>query len=183
MEANELIEDMLNKNPMSTFSVYTDIQSRAVRSLAHEILACFESGIVSDDGTGKGTVCGGDVINRGYGQFWLWVLGAYEIVRTMDQAKQCFSPRVAGELNVLKRRLAVIRMPFAKQELPGKSLPVRGEPSIYGIGDSPSDLRFNVEGQVISARDLIGEFLRVMGGITRADILADHRTSYSCDTV
>jgi hypothetical protein len=97
----------------------------------------------------------------------------------MCQAEQCFSPRLAAELKGLKRRLAAIRMPFAKQELPGRPAPVRGEPSIYGIGDSPPDLRFEVKGQVISVRELIGEFDRVFGGITKADVLADHRTTYS----
>ena len=70
-------------------------------------------------------------------------------------------------------------MPFAKQELRGKSVPVRGEPSVYGISDSPPDLKFEVEGNVISARGLIGKFERVFGAITRSDILGDHRTTYS----
>ena len=183
MEANPVIEDMLNKNPLVIFSVYTQIQNRTVRELGREVLTCMEAGISPDDGTGRGTVCGSDVISRGYGQFWLWVLGAYEVVRTMCQAEQCFSPRVAAELKVLKRSLAVIRMPFAKQELPGKSTPVRAEPSIYGIGGSPPDLRFEVEGKVISVRELLAEFDRVFDGITRADVLADHRTTYSPDVV
>lgn len=178
MSADSIIEDMINKNPLIVFSVYTDIQSRTIQRLGHEILTCLEGGIVPDNGTGQGTVCGGEVISRGYGQLWLWVIGAYEVVRTMCQAEQCFSPRVRDELKALKQRLAVIRMPFAKQELPGKSVPVRGEPSIYGVGDSPPDLRFEIEGQVISVRELIGEFARVFESITSADVLAGQRTTY-----
>jgi hypothetical protein len=178
VETNPIIEKILNKNPLTVFSVYTDIQCRTVQTLGREILLCLDVGITPDAGTGQGTICGGDVINRGYGQFWLWVLGAYEIVRTMCQAEKCFSPRVANELKGFKRKLAILRMPFAKQELPGKDVPVRAEPSIYGIGDSPPDLRFDVEGQVLSVRELIGEFAAVFGGITRADVLADHRTIY-----
>ena len=136
MEEHVIIEEMHNKNPLTVFSVYTDIQSRIVRGLGQEILASLEVGITPEDGTGKGVVCSGEVIDRCYGQFWLWILGAYEVVRTMSQAEQCFSPRVVIELKGLKKRLAILRMPFAKQELRGKPIPVRTEPSIYGIGAS-----------------------------------------------
>jgi hypothetical protein len=178
MSADLIIEDMLNRNPLIGLSVYTDIQSRTIRDLGLEILTCLEAGIVPDNGGGKGTICG-DAITRGYGQFWLWVIGAYEVVRTMCQAERCFSQRVRAELKALKRRLAVLRMPFAKQERPGKSVPVRAEPSVYGIDDLPPDIRFEVEGQVVSARELITEFAQVFGGIARADILADQRTTSS----
>ncbi len=182
MSADPFIEDMLSRSPLIGFSVYTDIHSRTIRRLGQEILACLEAGIGPDSSTGKGAVCSGEVINRGYGQCWLWVLGAYEVVRTMCQAERCFTPRVRAELKGLKRRLAVLRMPFAKQELPGKTVPVRAEPSIFGIGDSPPDLRFEVKGKVVSVRELIGEFARVFEGITRADVLADHRVAYSPGT-
>lgn len=178
MESDPIIEDMLNKNPLVLFSIYTDVQSRTIRELGREIVTCFEEGITTPDESGKGIVCGGHVMNRGYGQFWLWVIGAYEIVRTMCQAERCFSPVLAAELKVLKRQLSVIRMPFAKQELPGKSAPVRGEPSVYGIGHSPPDLKFKVNDQVISAQELISDFDRVFTGIRRADILSDHRGTY-----
>ena len=69
------------------------------------------------------------------------------------------------------------RMPFAKQELRGKPIPVRTEPSIYGIGASPPDLRFEVEGQIISIREFVVEYTRVFDSITRSDILADHRAN------
>ncbi len=76
-----------------------------------------------------------------------------------------------------ERQLSVIRMPFAKQELPGKSVPVRGEPSVYGIGHSPPDLKFEVEGQVISVQELIGEFDRcsvVSKGPTSSRTIVQH---------
>ncbi len=177
MEEHVIIEEMHNKNPLTVFSVYTDIQSRIVRGLGQEILASLEVGITPEDGTGKGVVCSGEVIDRCYGQFWLWILGAYEVVRTMSQAEQCFSPRVVIELKGLKKRLAILRMPFAKQELRGKPIPVRTEPSIYGIGASPPDLRFEVEGQIISIREFVVEYTRVFDSITRSDILADHRAN------
>src|SRR4051794_39337074 len=98
MEEHAIIEEIHNNNPLIVFSVYTDIQSRTIRGLGQDILASLEAGITPDDGTGKGIVCSGEVIDCCYGQFWLWILGAYEVVRTMCQAELCFSPRAATEL-------------------------------------------------------------------------------------
>ena len=38
MESNPIIEEMLNKNPLVVFSIYTDIQNRTVRELGKDIL-------------------------------------------------------------------------------------------------------------------------------------------------
>jgi len=186
MEMDPIIEEMLDKTPLVAFSVYTDIQSRTLQTLGAEILACFDAGIKPDGASGNGSNCSGELVIRGYGQFWLWVLGAYEVVRTMcpnpEQCDRYFSRGVSDRLKELKRRLAELRMPFAKQELRGKNVPVEAEPSICGIGTSPPDLRFEVEGQVISARELIVEFATVLGNIARGDVLADHRTQYAAHT-
>jgi hypothetical protein len=180
MEENDAIEQMLNDNPLIGFSIYTEGQWETVRDLGQEVIQGLEKTITKGDGTASTTV-DGTGFQRSYGQFWLWVLGAYEIVRTMCQAEKCFSPRLNSELTKLKKRLSTIRVPFAKQELPGrrkKRVPVGGEPSVFAIGDSPCDLTYKVDDQEISARKLIAEFERVFEGISRADVLADHRTSY-----
>jgi len=39
-------------------------------------------------------------------------------------------------------------------------------------------MRFEVEGVVISIREILGEFEAIFSSITRSDILRDHRTSY-----
>ncbi len=75
MEPDPIIEDMLNKNPLVLFSTYTNLQSHTIRGLGREIVACLKDGITAPDDSGKGTVCVGDVMNRGYGLFWLWVIG------------------------------------------------------------------------------------------------------------
>jgi hypothetical protein len=44
--------------------------------------------------------------------FWLWTLGAYEIVRTMCQAQSCFSERgldVRRRSGVETRRVCAVR--------------------------------------------------------------------------
>lgn len=178
MTSNPLTEKMLNENPLIKFSVYTDIQSKLVNSLGQDILQVLQTAIIPAPAEGQGAHCDAQILNAVYGQFWLWVLGAYEVVRTMCSAKKCFSPLIVGRLMDLKRKLSILRMPFAKQELPGKSTPVRAEPSIYDIRCSPPDLSFEVKGQVLSARELIDEFAFVFSGISRFDILADQRTAY-----
>lgn len=44
MEADPVIEEMLNENPLIGFSIYTDIQSKTVQNLGREILECLQTG-------------------------------------------------------------------------------------------------------------------------------------------
>jgi hypothetical protein len=52
----------------------------------------------------------------------LWVLGAYEVVRSLDQRIRCdgWLPGSAKAVNDLKHELARVRMPLAKFEAPGR---------------------------------------------------------------
>jgi hypothetical protein len=50
-------------------------------------------------------VIDGSRIERAESLMWLWLLAAYEVVRTMHQAKQCFSDPVSAELGQLKKLL------------------------------------------------------------------------------
>lgn len=62
----------------------------------------------------------GDHITASY----LWVLGMYELVRTLDQfAKQEESPlnNVSAEINSYKRRINRLRIPLAKMEAAGSN--------------------------------------------------------------
>ncbi|MEJ7608333.1 MAG: hypothetical protein WKF37_19220, partial [Bryobacteraceae bacterium] len=44
-----------------------------------------------------------------YNDFWLWTLGAYEVVRTMDQNSARLVAPKGAEMNAMKRHLATIR--------------------------------------------------------------------------
>lgn len=178
METNATIEKMLDEHPLIAFSFYTEVQAKVVLALGGDALGCLEAAMLSPPGETDGLRLDGQTVNKAYGMFWLWVLGAYEIVRTMCQAKNCFSARTADELSDLKRNLGLLRMPFAKQELPGKNKPVNAEPSIYDIQHSPADFFFEVNGQVISARELISGFDAVISGISRQDVLDGMRSAY-----
>ena len=101
MSNDNLVEKMLNENPFIGFSVYTHVQVTTVRNLGREILeildTAFEPGIAD-----------GNNVNRAYGMFWLWVLGSYEIIRTMTQAESCFSNSLVAKLRSLKKKVSIL---------------------------------------------------------------------------
>lgn len=166
----EKIERIYMEHPLLAFSVYTHIQSEIVRGLGNEVIASLDTAIASDavDAT---------TINRAYGQFWLWVLGAYEITRTISQAKACFSPRVGANVLDFKQRLGRLRIPFAKQEYAGGTALLGSETSISGIDNQKKDMTFSVQGVVFSARRLVADFDGLISQIKPADVLDNHRSA------
>lgn len=166
------IEEVWQRWPLSRFSIYTDAQVRALRSIAAEIFADLDS---MHDGEGH--------INRRFQHAWdlawLWTLGAYEVVRAMDQAKGCFSDEVASRLRRVKADLALVRIPFAKQELRGKGEPVYAELSLDGFGPDCNDLCFEIENQVVSVRKLIADTLEFFDGIKVSDVVRAHPCMYT----
>jgi len=179
LATDALKEEYYNKNPLIFFSVYTDTQYKIVRSLGGDIVRCLEETISIDESGTVNTRLTGEFTDDAYEKFWLWILGAYEVVRTMAQAKACFIDDVPQKLEELKQTLAVLRMPFAKQEPKGVKGAVSAELSIYSICGSPPDYQFRVGEQVVSVRELIGNFNEVLGSIKREDIVARHQDSYS----
>lgn len=115
--------------------------------------------------------------DRAESLMWFWILGAYEVVRTMHQAKQCFSERLVDDLGRLKKTLAVIRMPAAKMEKPGKkaAVPSNRSPAGYDIENRDLLVGDPEESPDISARSVLSEFDRVFSSITKSDVLAHHR--------
>ena len=179
-ETSDTIERMLDENPLLVFSCYTHGQKEILDELGAEIVALLDNGILArEDGR---VVVDGRFFKQAYGKFWLWVLGAYEMVRTMDQAKSCFTQSLAGEINQLKKQLSLLRMPFAKQELAGKRQgkrqPVGAEPSVAGVDHAAKDFKYRVGDQILTMRGMIAEFGNVFAGVNRANVVADHRTAY-----
>lgn len=78
-------------------------------------------------------------MERAESLMWLWIIGAYEVVRTMCQARICFSSR-AFELQRLKRTLSMVRMPAAKMEKAGRDEPVTSNRSPAGLDVANRDL-------------------------------------------
>ena len=111
---------------------------------------------------------------------WLWLLGAYEVVRTMCQAKSCFTENTVSKLQELKRTLSDVRMPAAKMEKRGQKKPVTSNRSPAGLDMAKKDLLVNdpdVQPDV-SARDLLSKFDEVFSSISKDDVHSQHEESY-----
>ena len=157
-----------DRHPLVRFSVYTHIQVQVIRDLSAEIFALLDTAFASDQ-------IDGESFHKVYGRFWLWVLGAYEVTRTMSQYKTCFSERHNAEVAAFKSMVAVIRMPFAKQELKGISQPIENEASVSGFDQVTKDFTFLVGKKELSIRSLLSEFERLVQLVKPEDVLCDLR--------
>jgi hypothetical protein len=161
----EILEEMGNRHPIILFSINTHSQVTAVQELGNEILS-----LIKQSKTGDRSLDASKIMHA-YNLFWFWVLGVYEVLRTMDQHKKCFTETVAIEINKLKKKLAVVRMPFAKQELRGTGEPISSELSIYGFGSDLETLLFQIQGKSYDAVALIRDVMDFFYGINRQAII------------
>lgn len=158
MQKDDPVQRILETNPLLRFSLYTDAQLHALNDVGNEIVGLCADW--PDDMTNH---------HRVYNLFWLWVLGAYEVVRTMDQHRSRFSPHVADMIGSQKRYLAGLWMPFAKQELKGdKKIPIYAENSYINVGID--GLCFEVSGKEYWSGLVIKDFLADMTSIKAEDI-------------
>ena len=168
---DETIERMLNSAPLLIFSSYTHLQVETLNKLGSEILVILDASMKEDRIEPD--------FHQVYGKFWLWVIGAYEVVRTMTDQKtgaaDCFSDRIKKPLAELKDSLADIRMPFAKQQIRRKNEIISNEASIAEIDLKKRDLAFSINNNSIWVRRSIAEFQAVFSSISRADVLNDLR--------
>jgi hypothetical protein len=164
-------EKELSREPLLAFSFYLSSRVLQLLLLTDEIIGDL------DRGFGVNPI-DGERIGHASVTIWLWTLGAYEIVRTMCQAKSCFSPEAVAQLEELKRNLASARMPDAKMEKPGRKVPVDSDRSPDGWDFGKADLLLGDPLSPVSARFLLTEFDRVMSTIKRTDVLAHHSTAY-----
>ena len=169
MEDIEAVRRLLRENPLIAFSVYTHIQADITRGLGRDVARTLDAAF------GQQTSVDGGAFNRAYGQFWLWVLAAYEVVRTMSQWKACFSDRFAAKLATFKKHVAELRIPFAKQEYAGRhGKPIEAEASVYSVDAGAKDIKFEVKGHIISARSLLAEFEDLVATVEPTDVLHRH---------
>src|SRR6266702_1313658 len=96
---NPTWEQMVQREPLMAFSFYLSGRKNLLLAIADEIIENLERAFA-------GTMVDGDRVERAENLMWLWTLGAYEVVRTMCQAKACFSERVLGDLSQLKKILS-----------------------------------------------------------------------------
>ncbi len=160
------------KEPLLAFSVITRMQVRALRDVSEEVFR-----LLDEDLKTRGRV-EGDGLNRVYTQTWLWVLGAYEVLRTMAQAQGCFSAEVTHRVAEEKKKMARLRMPLSKQEYAGRKAP-SGLEGMFSIVDTQlKDVGFVVSGERFSVRETMTRFNELIASITLSDILARHDSTY-----
>jgi len=158
---------MYNRYPMMLFSGATASQVTAVQELGNEILCLIKQSKLEERSLDSAK------IKHAYNLFWFWVLGAYEVLRTMDQHKKCFTATVRIEISELKKKLAAVRVPFAKQEMPGKHRePISSSDlSIYGFGSDLDTILYQIQGKSYDAVALIRNVMQFFHGINREAII------------
>ncbi|MGO9569587.1 MAG: hypothetical protein ACLP5H_18810 [Desulfomonilaceae bacterium] len=131
--------------------------------------------ILQDLDKGFGTLMDADLVGRAEAFLWLWLLGAYEMVRTMCQAESCFSTQALNSLRELKVELSKVRMPSAKMEYAGKKgKPVTSYRSPAGIDAENKDLLIGPPEAPVSGRSLLAQFQTVLDSLKPQDVIRAH---------
>ena len=168
---NPTWDEVVARDPLVAFSWYLSGRKNVLLDIANEIVAALDAGI-------QDSRIDMEPVGRAESLMWLWILGAYEIIRTMQQAQSCFGARVHPPLKELKSKLATVRMPAAKMEKRGKKEPVTSNRSPSGIDAAAKDLLVgDPEAPLSSARDLLSEFKR-FDSLEPSDILQAHEDAY-----
>lgn len=169
---------MPTTSPLLAFSIYLSGRNQALLALAHEITekldACISNaGIVSHEPRARAS----DLM-------WLWTLGAYEVTRTLCQARECFSDRFYRDVADLKIDLERVRVPNTKMEkikydrkAPAIPVPSNRGPDLWD--DKNKDLLVGDPANVVSARNLLRHYDRVMASLTIEDVKMSHEDSFA----
>jgi len=167
----------IEREPLLAFSFYLSERVSILCHLAEEIVQDLDQGFACEESIDTYRVGRSDSL------LWFWILGAYEVIRTMSQAKCCFSERVCKKLQALKVLLGAARMPAAKMEKQGKKAYVSSKRSGSGWDIGNLDLFVNDPDEpLISARNLLDSFDAVVCSIAKDDVLARHETCYEDKT-
>ena len=105
--------------------------------------------------------------------FWLWTLGAYEVLRTMTQHSSCFREEAQERLQKAKVEVATLRMPFAKQELRGQTPKGKNRfSSENSFSAIDNGLVFIVNEERIQSEDFMDRTIEVLRSIKIDDIIS-----------
>jgi hypothetical protein len=169
---NPTWDQCLAIEPLLAFSFILSTRNNQLSAVADEILELLDSGISSEFMDGSKVTKAGILM-------WLWILGAYEIVRTMCQSNNCFSSKYMEKLVPLKKKLAKIRVPDSKMEKQGKKKPVISNRSPWFELPKSKDLLIGDPEEAYSAREIIDEYFSVIYSLRPEDVIGSHEDSYS----
>lgn len=170
MPVEPAIAEIWKRAPLVRFSVYSQLQVEAVRALSTELVRLLDASVSHGrmEGPAFQTI---------YAKFWLWVLAAYEITRTMSEYRICFSERFQAEIASFKKNISVLRIPFAKQQFQGEKKPIGSEASVYGLDTTKKDLAFRIGDKEVWMRQVVDQFEGMVGSLTAEDVLCDLRNA------
>lgn len=169
---NPTWDEMVEREPLLKFSFYLSSRNNVLLALSDEIIEKLDEGFSNPQVINAGLVSDVSTLT------WLWTLGAYEVVRTICQAKECFSSSFIDKASELKKQLAIVRMPNAKMEEAGKKKPVNSNRSPDGWDYDNKDLLIGDPENPVSARWLISMYDNTMAELTKDDIMKYHSESY-----
>lgn len=155
-------KDMVEKEPLLSFSVYTAGQGRALLASGEEIIDLMKDF--------EPTHIEAKDFIRAHQLICQWVCMAYETIRTMDEGKKsgCFVYDKAQEIKKMKEKLAIIRMPFAKQELVNHKGYIDSESSVSCF--RKGDLGFTIDEKTYWFKDLFLEVKTLFNSIRPEDV-------------
>lgn len=167
---NPTEEERIEREPLLKYSFYLSSKNILLLDVLDEILEKLDIGF-SENSTYA------DIIGDASALTWFWTLGAYEMIRTMAQTKDCFSANINVKINTLKQVLAKARMPSSKMEKKGQKVPVNSNRSFDGWDIQKKDLLIGDPDSPISARDLFMLYDKTLSSITKQDVLKKHEQS------
>lgn len=169
---NPTIEQIYNREPLLKFSFYLSDKNNLLLSLGDEIAEAINDGFTPKEGT---IHCG--IIGEASSMMWFWTLGAYEVIRTICAANDCFSECFINKLKPLKNKLAEARMPSSKMESKGKPKPVCSDRSADGWNFKSKDLLVGDPLKPLSAKELLLLYDELMSSLETKDVLKRHEDS------
>ena len=167
---NPTEDEQIEREPLLKYSFYLSSKNNLLLSTIDEIVKKLNAGF------SKSTI-NTDQISDASILTWFWTLGAYEVVRTMSQTKDCFSSDANTKIDLLKQELAKVRIPNTKMERKGKKIPVNSNRSFDGWDIEKKDLIIGDPEYPISARQLFLLYDKTMSSLKKLDILQFHEKS------
>ena len=165
--------EILAREPLIAFSFYLSGRNNLLLSVSDEIIENLDKGFTNNP-------IDSSPIGHASTLMWFWTLGAYEVIRTMCQAKECFSENFYEKISDLKNDLANARMPSSKMEKKGKKgIPVCSNRSPDGWDMPNKDLLVGDPENPISGRMLLEKYDNVLSSLTIEDIKARHEHAYN----
>jgi len=159
-------DQLQEENSLLGFHMYAQFNATRVIELGDEICEILDASIGGDRRVEA------SLFMSAYDKYWFWVLGAYEVLRTLvdKDCKGAFSEEVEEKMVDEKRKIAKLRMPFAKLQPKNVSKAIHGDNSITNVDIEKKDFGFTIKSEVIWVRTTIYEFKGLIESLTSQDV-------------